>query len=497
MLPAVAQAQFTFTTTNGAITITGYTGPGGNVTIPSTINGCPVRTIGVNAFNDLANLTGVIIPDSVITVSDFAFDYCVNLGNLSIGNSVTSIGDSAFDACYNLTSVTIPNSVTNIGNDAFYSCSGLTNLLIGNSVTSIGSYAFYDCAGVTSVTIPNCVKSFGVHAFDHCNGLTNLLIGNSVTSICDSAFIECWSLTTVTIPDSVTSIGPSAFADCRALQSVTIGNSVTNIGGEALDDCIVLTNIAVNVANPMYVSAGGVLFDKTLSTLIQYPGGLAGSYAIPDSVTSIGDDAFNYCVGLNSVTLPQNLTRIGVQAFVSCAGLKSVVIPNCVLSIGDSAFCYCGLTNVTIGNSVTNIGNYAFLYCTLLHQAYFLGSAPGVDGGAGSTNNTVFYGDSGTAYYVPGTAGWGSAFGGWPAVPSYLPNPMILGSSYGLDVTTNGFCFTICWATNVPVVVEVCTNLANPVWTPVKTNTLVNGTSNFRDSKWTNYPNRYYRIRSP
>jgi hypothetical protein len=74
---------------------------------------------------------------------------------------------------------------------------------------------------------------------------------------------------------------------------------------------------------------------------------------------------------------------------------------------------------------------------------------------------------------------------------------MIFGSGYGLGVKSNGFAFIISWATNVPVVIEASTNLANPVWTPVTTNALVSGTNYFCDSQWTNYPGRFYRIRSP
>jgi hypothetical protein len=88
-------------------------------------------------------------------------------------------------------------------------------------------------------------------------------------------------------------------------------------------------------------------------------------------------------------------------------------------------------------------------------------------------------------------------FGGWPTALWYQSNPMILGSGYGLGATTNGFGFTISWATNVPVVVEACTDLSNPVWTPVSTNTLTSGTNYFSDSQWTNFPSRFYRIRSP
>jgi hypothetical protein len=154
---------------------------------------------------------------------------------------------------------------------------------------------------------------------------------------------------------------------------------------------------------------------------------------------------------------------------------------------------------VTIGNSVTNIGLYSFWYCTNLQQAYFRGNAPSVDGLAGSTDSTVFGGESGTAYFVPGTAGWSSMFGGWPTAwwYQYQPQPRILGSGYGLGVQSNGLQFTIFWATNAAVVVEACTNLANPNWQPLQTNTLTTGSAFFSDFQWTNYPIRYYRLRSP
>ena len=74
---------------------------------------------------------------------------------------------------------------------------------------------------------------------------------------------------------------------------------------------------------------------------------------------------------------------------------------------------------------------------------------------------------------------------------------MILGSGYGLGATSKGFGFTISWATNIPVVVEACTNFVNPMWQPVATNTLTSGSSYFSDPQWTNYPGRFYRLRSP
>ena len=102
-----------------------------------------------------------------------------------------------------------------------------------------------------------------------------------------------------------------------------------------------------------------------------------------------------------------------------------------------------------------------------------------------------------TVYYLPGTTGWGPTFGDRPTAPWTLPNPLILNKGPSFGPHTNGFGFIISWATNIPVVVEACTSLANPVWFPVGTNTLTGGSSYFSDPQWTNYPARLYRLRSP
>ena len=116
---------------NNQATITRYTGGGGEVSIPYTINGNSVTSVGIQAFSGTA-VTSVNIPISV-----------------------TSIGNSAFQECTGLTTITIPNSVTSIGNYAFYQCTSLTNIIIPNSVTSIGSGAFSGCTGLTSITMPD------------------------------------------------------------------------------------------------------------------------------------------------------------------------------------------------------------------------------------------------------------------------------------------------------------------------------------------------------
>ena len=118
--------------------------------------------------------------------------------------------------------------------------------------------------------------------------------------------------------------------------------------------------------------------------------------------------------------------------------------------------------------------------------------------GPGSADTTVFEGETGTAYYASDTSGWDATFGGWPtAAGSYLSKPQILGSGGGLGVRNNQFQFTISWAANTIVVVEASTNLSNPIWQSVQTNTLTGGSATFSDPQWANYPSRFYRLRSP
>ena len=102
--------------------------------------------------------------------------------------------------------------------------------------------------------------------------------------------------------------------------------------------------------------------------------------------------------------------------------------------------------------------------------------------------------DEATVYYIPSTTGWGVTFGGRPA---YVWNPQVQTGGPGFGVGRIGFGFGITGSSNLVVVVEVCTNLANPGWTPMATNTLLGGSSYFHDPQWTNYPGRFYRLSQP
>jgi len=167
--------------------------------------------------------------------------------------------------------------------------------------------------------------------------IPSVIEGKTVTIIGLNAFLWRSDLTSVTIPDSVTNIGNQAFA-ATSLTSVTIPDSVASIGEGAFASCTNLTAITVDVENSIYSSVAGVLFDKSQTTFIEYPGGIDGSYTIPNSVTSIGNQAFKSCIGLTSVTIPASVTNIGDFAFVSCTSLTSVYFEGNAPSIGLSVF---------------------------------------------------------------------------------------------------------------------------------------------------------------
>ena len=338
--------------------------------LKEVVIGDDVKEIKESAFSSCDGLTSVIIGNGITSIGNSAFSDCDAIEKLELncpeidswfcqkqsikevtfGNSVTNIGNGAFYGCNRLTSVELPNRVTNIGEETFRNCSGLTNINIPNSVTSIGMYAFSGCFGLTSVIIGDGVTSIGNFAFNSCSGLTNITIGNSVTTIENGAFYGCkaieklelncpeidsWfrdsqSIKEVTLGNSVTSIGEGAFYGCSGITDITIPNSVTSVGRWAFENTAWYDNQPDGI-----VYAGKVLYD--------YKGTMPYNtdITIEEGTLGITGGAFQYCSELASITIPNSVSNIGERAFQGCYALKKInsFIPAENLFVpGDYAF---------------------------------------------------------------------------------------------------------------------------------------------------------------
>ncbi len=444
---SVQAADYTYTTNNGTITITGYTGPGGDVSIPDSITGLPVTTIRERVFSQCTNLISVIIPASITNIGgDSPFIDCPSLTAITVATNnpaYASLDGVLLDK--NLTTLLVypagrvggyalPESVTDVSHFAFYNCGDLTQLAIGSKTTNLelGTFTLWGSTSLKTITVdssnPVYASQDGV-LFD--KSLSKMLI-------CPAGKVGDYK-----VPSGVKTIG-LAFLMCRSLTSIQISSSVTNIHDSAFYDCLSLEAITVDTNNAAYSSLDGVLFDRNQTQLIRCPARKTGSYAIPSGTMSIGRSAFDPCTRLTSVIIPSSIGIIDFGAFDGCTSLTG---------------------------------------------AYFEGNAPRCFGEpfTGHTNTTV--------YYLPGTTEWwGSSFGGRPTALWVRPNPVILSGSAGIQ--TNQFSFTTSWATNLSVVVEASTTLTNPTWSPVATNTLSSGTNYFSDPQWQAIPARFYRVRS-
>ena len=387
-----------------------------------------------------------------------------------------------------------------------------------------------------NVTIPAMIDGYpvtaiGDSAFKH-SSVAAIALPNSVSTLGDQAFFYCYSLTSMTIPNSVTRIGDGAFGGCSGLTNVTIGEGVTSIGFRAFDACSSLTNITVEAANPTYAGTGGVLLNRALTELVQFPAGLSGGYVIPNSVTSIGASAFADCSSLRNVTIPNSVTSIadvafgscsgltnvtignsvsslgvgafygcssltslaipnsvstiGSSAFARCSGLTSMTIPNSVTTIGAGAFAYCSrLTSMTIPNSVTTIGSSAFAECSRLKRVYFVGNAPGP--------GDALLGGTATVYYLPGSTGWAATFRG---LRTKLWNPRVQTADGQFGFREGKFGFNLSGTPDIPVRVEASGDLGG-AWTALFTGTLTNRPVYFSYPQAAQFPNRFYRVTGP
>jgi len=356
------------------------------ITIPSKYKGLPVTAIGDFAFIFMG-IENITIPNTITKIGMGAFAYCSSLTSITIPESVTSIGEQAFECPKLIEVINKSPSITVIkgyraeddidpsGGLGAYALSvsncednyisklsvdennfiiytdGEDKILVANNdlkvdmgILFFGNEILPDNSTISKIdlVIPNGITKINPLAFILNTELKTVEIPNSVTSIGEQAFFCCCSLEEIEIPNTVTSIGEGAFSNCSSLTSITIPDSVTSIGDWAFEDCDSLRSITVDENNTTYKSIDGNLYSKDGKTLIQYAiGKTATSFTIPDTVTSIGEGAFEDCSSLTSVIIPNSVTTIGSDAFYGCDSLTSITIPDSVTFIGMMAFAYC------------------------------------------------------------------------------------------------------------------------------------------------------------
>ena len=240
-------------------------------------------------------------------------------------------------------------------------------------VTGISSSAFSGCTDLISVSFDSnsCVSSIGSSAFAGCNGMSSITIPASITSIAGSAFSGCKTLRTVIIEDSKTtlSLGQGSmkgsnyplFADCP-LTTFYWGRPLsysTNYGFSPISNQFSLNNLTIG---PNVTTISAYMFSGNPKTTIE----------LPETVTALGDHAFDGFTNLTSFTIPKNITSIGEYAFANCTGLTSLTIPSWISTISVGTFQNCtGLKSFVIPNNVTSIGNFAFNGCTAMTGVVF------------------------------------------------------------------------------------------------------------------------------
>ena len=354
----------------GEATINLYLGKSTDVTVPSKIDGHPVA--GIESYydeedayfgNDHRQVFGpsvksVVISDGVKFIGEFAFSGCDRLTSVILPKSLTTIKSDAFNGCYSLAEITLPDKLESIYGWAFTSCKSLTQVEIPESVKYLGGSVFSGCTSLTSVGLPDSLLRIGSGLFDNTPIYDDPSNWEDGVMYLDN-YLICSDRNAVSGSRAVRGgtrlMANGAFAQNKELTEVVIPDSVVSIGADAFNGCSSLERVVLPAG---LTEIGADSFRECVSLK---------EVNIPDGIKTIGDAAFLRCGSLSDIAIPYGVTRIGSHAFGSCSGIKEFDIPGSVTEIGHRAFYGCSsLLNVSVPNGVSSIGYGTFNNCSSL-----------------------------------------------------------------------------------------------------------------------------------
>ena len=265
---------------------------------------------------------------------------------IRVGSGITTLGNNAFAGCDRVTGVFLPESLERIGQNAFTGCRALRSVTVPEGVTELGNNAFSSCTALAQISLPGSLRTIGLGAFYKCDALTAFAIPEGVTTLGDKVFSECAALETVSLPASLEQIGELVFNMCGRLTAITVAD-----GSDSF------------CHDEQYA-----LYDREKTTLLAVPGGFRGVFVIPDTVTTVAEEAAEHCSGMTGVQIPDSVTTLGGYAF-AYNSLTHVTVPESITVIPDGCFFYNEeLASVSIPGTVTEIGGSAFGYCEALTE---------------------------------------------------------------------------------------------------------------------------------